>query len=116
MKAKDIQIGARYAAKVSGQVQTVKILSESPYGGCVARNTATGREVRIKSPQRLRHEMRDKPPFGYKMAADDKTLVAVPEEQKAIALMQELHAAGYSWQAIADELSRRGIPMKGEPR
>lgn len=58
MKAKDIQIGARYAAKVSGTVQTVKILSESPYGGWVARNTATGREVRIKSPQRLRYEIR----------------------------------------------------------
>ena len=58
MKAKNIQIGARYAAKVSGQVQTVKILAASPHGGWVARNTATGRDVRIKSPQRLRYEIR----------------------------------------------------------
>jgi hypothetical protein len=35
------------------QVQEVKILDEHPDGGWIARNTSTGREVRIKSPQKL---------------------------------------------------------------
>jgi len=57
MKKSDVQIGHTYLAKVSGQVVPVKILSESPYKGWVARNEKTGREVRIRSAQRLRREV-----------------------------------------------------------
>ena len=56
MKKSDVQIGHTYLAKVSGQVVPVKILGESPYKGWIARNEKTGREVRIKSAQRLRGE------------------------------------------------------------
>ena len=50
--------------------------------------------------------------FGYELAADGKTLVAVPSEQEAIALMKELRAAGETLRDIADELNRRGIHTK----
>lgn len=57
MKKKDIQIGHVYTAKVSGRVVPVRIVSESPYGGWNARSLVTGREVRIRSAQRLRKEV-----------------------------------------------------------
>lgn len=57
MKTKDIVIGKTYAAKVSGTVVPVRIIRESPYGGWDGVNTQTGRQVRIKSPQRLRREV-----------------------------------------------------------
>jgi hypothetical protein len=54
MKKKDVVIGGRYVAKVSGRLVPVRIISESPYGGWNAINEITYRAVRIKSPQRLR--------------------------------------------------------------
>lgn len=54
MKSSDVVIGGIYTAKVSGNVQEVKIEATSPHGGWVARNMATKREVRIKSSRRLR--------------------------------------------------------------
>ena len=61
MKKKDIEIGRRYAAKVSGKLATVRIVRESPYGGWDAMNTATGRKVRIKTAARLRRQIRQLP-------------------------------------------------------
>ena len=59
MKKAQVQIGKSYAAKVSGQVVMVTIRSESIHGGWVGRNVNTGRDVRIKSAQRLRYEVKD---------------------------------------------------------
>lgn len=56
MKKNQVQIGGTYVAKVSGQLASVRIDGESPYGGWEATNIATGRKVRIKSPQRLRRK------------------------------------------------------------
>ena len=53
MKKKDVQIGKAYRAKVSGKVVPVRILRECPYGGWDAVNTATGRDVRIRTAARL---------------------------------------------------------------
>ena len=50
--------------------------------------------------------------FGYELAADGKTLVAVPTEQEAIALMKELRAAGQTLRDIAAELNRRNVATK----
>jgi hypothetical protein len=47
-----------YAVKVSGQVQEVRLVAESPYGGWIGRNLRTGREVRIRSAARLRYPVR----------------------------------------------------------
>jgi hypothetical protein len=66
MKLKDIQVGGRYEAKVSGQVQVVRVteLKEIPPASYARRdawrtviyavNEATGRRITIRSPQRLR--------------------------------------------------------------
>jgi hypothetical protein len=61
MKKSEVKIGAKYAALVSGKLQTVRIDSESIYGGWNATNVATGRSVRIKSAQRLRYEVSNDP-------------------------------------------------------
>jgi len=54
MKKDEIEVGAAYTAKVSGNLTTVVIEGENPHGGWDAINTRTGKQVRIKSPQRLR--------------------------------------------------------------
>jgi hypothetical protein len=60
MKKSQIEIGRVYAAKVSGRISPVRIVSESPHGGWRAVNMMTGREVHVRSPQRLRFELRKK--------------------------------------------------------
>lgn len=71
MKAKDIQIGATYRAKVSGNLVDVQIIrmqedwkpcrrSASGYRSTfywIAKNLQTGRMIRIKSAQRLRYKV-----------------------------------------------------------
>lgn len=54
MKKADVQIGGTYIAKVSGNLVTVRIDRESPYGGWDAVNLSTGRSVRIRSAARVR--------------------------------------------------------------
>lgn len=54
MRAKDIQIGQLYVAKVSGRITVVRVERESPYGGYDCTNITTGRSVRCRSAQRLR--------------------------------------------------------------
>jgi hypothetical protein len=57
MKKSEIEIGATYAAKVSGKLTCVRIVNDSPYGGWNAVNTATKHEVRIKTAARLRRRV-----------------------------------------------------------
>ena len=54
MKKADVKIGESYIMKVSGKIVTVRITSESSYGGWNGVNTKTKREVRIKSAARIR--------------------------------------------------------------
>jgi hypothetical protein len=63
MKQKDIEIGGRYLAKVSGHLVTVRVtdMKEVPMWGGErwatifhAVNEATGRRITIRSAQRLR--------------------------------------------------------------
>ena len=58
MKKAEVEIRGVYVAKVSGRLVTVRLESESLYGGWDATNLATGRAVRIKSAARLRREVR----------------------------------------------------------
>ena len=55
MKKRDVVLGQVYAVKVSGRLQSVRLVAESPHGGWVGRNLQTGREVRIRSAARLRY-------------------------------------------------------------
>lgn len=57
MKKKHVELGATYAAKVSGKLARVRIERESPHGGWEATNVDTGRSVRIRSAQRLRRAL-----------------------------------------------------------
>ena len=63
MKAKQIEVGGTYAAKVSGRIAPVKVLevverfdhkhrSRTVY---LCRNVRTGRAVTVRSPQRFRY-------------------------------------------------------------
>lgn len=57
MKKKDVEIGGRYVAKVSGKLTTIQITRENRYGGWHAKNTETGRAVRIRTAARLRRRV-----------------------------------------------------------
>ncbi len=57
MKKSAVEIGGIYTAKVSGNLTRVRITRTSPYGGWYGINLATGREVYIRSAQRLRHRV-----------------------------------------------------------
>jgi len=60
MKASDVVIGGTYVVKVSDKLAKVRIASAHASGkGWVGKNLETGRQVRIKSPQRLRAEVKD---------------------------------------------------------
>jgi len=58
MKKSEIKIGKHYAAKVSGNMATVRIDAANPRGGWDATNMRTNKKIRIRSAQRLRHETR----------------------------------------------------------
>lgn len=66
MKANQIVKGGRYAAKVSGQLTTVRVLDifeRTSWKGRVVtryrcRNERTGREIEVKSPSRFRYAVR----------------------------------------------------------
>lgn len=51
-------------------------------------------------------------PFGKTLASDGKALLDNPVEQRAIELMAQLRADGWTLQAICDELQRRQIATK----
>lgn len=54
MLKRQIKIGEKYNAKVSEKMTVVRILGVSRFGGWVAINENTGREIRIKSAAKLR--------------------------------------------------------------
>ena len=54
MKKDDVMLGGEYAVKVNGQIVCVVVEDEHPAGGWVGTNQKTGKQVRIKSAQRLR--------------------------------------------------------------
>jgi len=56
MKKNDVQIGQRYYVNVSGSLVPIKLIEDCPYGGWYGKNEKTGREIRIKTAQRLRGE------------------------------------------------------------
>lgn len=57
MKARDVEIGSVYTAKVSGRVVNVRITAECPYGGWYAVNELTNKTVRIRTAARLRRRV-----------------------------------------------------------
>lgn len=54
-----------------------------------------------------------KVPYGFDLAADGVQLVPNAAEQRVLELIAQLRQKGYTLRDIADELTRRGIPSKG---
>lgn len=54
MKSTQVEVGATYSAKVSGQLVPVRIESEAVGGGYWGRNLQTSRTIRLRSARRLR--------------------------------------------------------------
>jgi len=54
MKKHEITIGGTYLCKVSGRIVPVRIDQTNPRGGWNATNTATGRDVHVRTAARLR--------------------------------------------------------------
>jgi len=71
MKKADVQIGATYLVKVSGNLVPVKITHEHHNGGWEGRSLKTRKTIRIKSAQRLR-----------KLLADASWSTSTPEENR----------------------------------
>jgi DNA invertase Pin-like site-specific DNA recombinase len=54
--------------------------------------------------------------FGFDLAADGTNLVANNAEQRAVGIIREMRAAGYSLRSIAETLNAQGIPTKNSRR
>jgi len=66
MKKTDVQIGATYLVKVAGNLVPVRIDREHENGGWMGTSRKTGKQIRIKSPQRLRKCLDDSAPVAAK--------------------------------------------------
>jgi hypothetical protein len=66
MKKTDVQIDATYLVKVAGNLVPVRIDAEHDNGGWLGTSRKTGKQIRIKSPQRLRKRLDDAAPVAAK--------------------------------------------------
>jgi len=66
--------------------------------------------------KKARGELVGSVPYGYRLAADGKTLVEVPEELEVVRVARELRAAGLSYRATAEELETRGLVSRNGRR
>ena len=72
MKKSEVKTGRHYIAKVSDRMATIRIDAENANGGWDATNITTGKKVRIKNAQRLRHETRPPGKSGEELKAVHK--------------------------------------------
>ena len=77
------------------------------------RDLVSERTVCAMQHKRRQGERVGKIPYGFDLAADGVQLVENAAEQQVLELVNELRRDGYTLRAIADELTRRGIPTKG---
>jgi hypothetical protein len=66
MKKTDVKINATYLVKVAGNLVPVRIDREHDNGGWLGTSRKTGKQIRIKSPQRLRKRLDDAAPVAAK--------------------------------------------------
>jgi len=83
MKKSEVKKGKCYTAKVSGRMATVRIDADNPNGGWDATNLTTGKKVRIRSAQRLRHETRPPGKSAAESKADQENARLADERKKA---------------------------------
>jgi len=70
------------------------------------------RTIAALAHKKSKGERVGKIPFGFNLAADGVMLLENPDELRAVELIRELKAEGYSLRAIAAELDSAGIPTK----
>ena len=83
MKKSEVKKGSCYTAKVSNRIATVRIDADNPHGGWDATNLTTGKKVRIRSAQRLRHETRAPGKSAAEAKADQANARLADERKKA---------------------------------
>jgi hypothetical protein len=123
MKKDEVQIGKVYTAKVTDKLVPVRIDAESRYGGWDATNLATGKKVRIKSPQRLRGEVKGdgaKPANVADAAAavgtvvDAKHLKAIAAADQENARLRDERKKSPDGMAASERAMARSAPKKGK--
>ena len=123
MKKDEVQIGKVYTAKVTDKLVPVRIDAESRYGGWDATNLATGKKVRIKSPQRLRGEVKGdgaKPAEVADAAAavgtvvDGKHLKAIAAADQENARLRDQRAKSPDGMAASERAMAKSAPKKGK--
>lgn len=62
----------------------------------------------------VKNERAGQVPFGWTLAEDGKTLLRNEREQRAIQLIKDLNAKGYSFRAICRELENEGYESNGK--
>ena len=97
MKKTDVQINATYLVKVAGNLVPVRIDREHDSGGWMGTSRKTGKQIRIKSPQRLRKRIDDAAPVATKAKRAAKDATDTPErdtgERAATGGQREANAA-----------------------
>ena len=128
MKKADVQIGATYLVKVSGNLVPVKITHEHPNGGWEGRSLKTRKTIRIKSAQRLRRMVSERPQqrkkivslTEYEAMADDAINAAEATTNVTVAAKRdtgERAATGGKTRGKLSLLNAAAIVLKasGEP-
>lgn len=76
------------------------------------RETTVQRITDVLQHKKLNSERTGQIPFGYNLSSDGVHLVKNENEQKAITIVNELHASGESYQSIANKLTELNITNK----
>jgi hypothetical protein len=87
MKKAEVEIGGKYHARVSGKLTVVQINCVGYPKGWNATNVKTGREVHIKSAQRLRSPAGGK----YVVTCDDRFLATEPHLKRWVEDQAKAH-------------------------
>jgi len=105
MKKSEVKKGKCYTAKVSGRMATVRIDADNPNGGWDATNITTGKKVRIRSAQRLRHETRAP-------GKDAAELKAIHKADQQNARMDEERATSGDGMTASERAMAESAPSK----
>jgi len=124
MKKDEIEVGQAYTAKLSGNLTTVVVEAASPHGGWDAINTRTGKQVRVKSAQRLRRKTTQprflgpkKPNPCYKAPAkSSEELKAVHEADQENAHLADERATSGDGMTVSERVMAESAPRAKKSR
>ncbi len=114
MKKNEIKVGGMYRAKVSDKVVAVRIDSTHTKGGWNATNTATGKQIRIKSAQRLRGAAKTAAKGGTKTKSKTATKGATKKAKSTESTGEKKTKRVSALDAAAQVLAKVGKPMRAK--